>query len=91
MPAIAVFKNKLKIYIYRDDHQPPHFHAVYQNCDARVIIDSLAVKEASKGKSRIPPRIRKELLAWAKEHQLELKQAWEKIQNSEPPPRISPP
>lgn len=88
MPTVAVLRNKLKILIFWDDHDPPHFHADYQHRKAKVSIETLQVEQSANPRRRIPIRIQQEMLKWAKKHQSELMQAWEIAQDGKKPPRI---
>ena len=88
MPTVAIFTNKLKILIFWDDHNPPHFHADYQNLKAKVSIKTLDVIQSSNPRRRIPIKIQQEMLKWAKAHQSELMKAWEIAQDGKEPPRI---
>ena len=40
MPIILITKN-LKIYIYPNDHKPPHIHVVGPDCEAKISIKTL--------------------------------------------------
>ena len=40
MPVILLTKN-LKIYIYPNDHIPPHIHVVGPDCEAKINIQTL--------------------------------------------------
>lgn len=42
MPTIVKFGN-LKIQIFADDHNPPHFHVVTPDGEALVAIDTLEI------------------------------------------------
>ena len=39
MPLIDAF-NGIKIYVYYDDHPPPHIHAKYNEFEMQIIIKS---------------------------------------------------
>lgn len=69
MPKLAEFFG-IAIYIYYDDHPPPHFHARYQGASARVAIDDLSVID-----SNVSPRMLNLVLQWARVHQSELRRA----------------
>lgn len=72
MPAISRFFG-IVIAMYFDDHNPPHFHARYQEHEATVSIESLAVLEGS-----LPARALRLVLGWAALHQAELARNWER-------------
>ena len=88
MPTVAVFRNKLRILIFWDDHNPPHFHADYQNLRASISIETLEVEQSTNPRRRIPIKIQQEMLKWAKAHQSELLRAWEIAQDGKRPPKI---
>lgn len=46
MPTVANFRG-ISIYIYRDDHDPPHFHAIYGDFEALIDINELKVLEGN--------------------------------------------
>jgi hypothetical protein len=48
------------IYMYYDDHPPPHFHARYGRHIAVIDIDTLAVL-----RGRLPPRALGLVIEWA--------------------------
>ena len=43
MPCISQFFG-VSIYIYYNDHAPPHFHASYAEHEAVISIDTLAIQ-----------------------------------------------
>ena len=43
MPRIATLKSGAAIYIYADDHAPPHFHVRGAESNAQIRIDDLRV------------------------------------------------
>ena len=84
MPIISEFEG-IEIYLYFDDHMPPHFHAKYSGQDALIEIENACVL-----KGAIPSNKLKMVLAWAELHKNELKQGWEKAKNLELPSKINP-
>jgi len=70
MPCISEFYGIL-IYIYWNDHQPPHFHAKYGEFEILVSINTLEVLEG-----KFPKRARAMVLEWASEHRTELVEDW---------------
>lgn len=71
MPTICMFRG-IKIYIYWNDHMPPHFHASYGASKVLVSIEDLEVLEGT-----MPSKQLKMLLGWAAFHQEELRENWE--------------
>jgi predicted metalloendopeptidase len=45
MPRIKTLECGAAIYIYADDHDPPHFHLVGPDTDANVYIETFDVYE----------------------------------------------
>lgn len=70
MPRISAFYG-IVIVMYRNDHWPPHFHALYGEYEARVDLRRLVVLSG-----RLPPRSRRLVLRWARLHQVALLANW---------------
>ncbi len=66
MPEIALFFG-IRVTMYYDDHNPPHFHAEYNGNKALVEIN-----EARVIKGALPSKQLKLILAWCVLHQDEL-------------------
>ena len=84
MPEISRFYGII-ISMYYDDHNPPHFHARYGKDKAVIEIASIRLLEG-----RIPPRVLGLIVEWTVQHQLELMDNWNTMQNDEPPRKIRP-
>lgn len=84
MPCISEFYGIL-IYIYWNDHQPPHFHAKYGEFEILVDIRTLDVLEG-----KFPKRAKALVLEWAAEHKAELMEDWELCQSKQHPNKIAP-
>ena len=84
MPEISVFFG-IHITMYYDDHNPPHFHAEYQ--DYKAIIN---IKEAQVDKGCLPSKQLKFVLAWCEIHKDELLENWELAMNDEKLNKIAP-
>jgi hypothetical protein len=82
MPTIAVVDG-VKIQMFYEDHDPPHFHAAMGGREMLVTIASLDVIRGS-----LPPASQRRVLAWAGQHQAQLALNWVRCQNVEPPERI---
>ncbi len=84
MPKISQFFG-IAIYMYYDDHAPPHFHARYGGGDSLFEIDSgeLLGGEAS-------PRVRRLVTEWAAEHRAELRRQWDLARQKHPLEWIAP-
>jgi hypothetical protein len=70
MPEICRFLGVV-ITMYFNDHNPPHFHARYEDFRAIIAIDSLELREGTP-----PPRVLGFVMEWAKLHQAELSASW---------------
>lgn len=86
MPTISMFFGIIiRMYCSPGEHNPPHFHAYYQNY--RAIID-INTGEVSGGK--LPSKQTKLVLAWAEIHKEELLADWELASKGELPFSIEP-
>lgn len=84
MPEISLFLG-IRITMYYDDHNPPHFHAEYAGQTALVDIqDGYVISGA------LPGRQLKFVLAWAELHKDELMQNWELAKAQRPLNAVSP-
>ncbi|NJL26990.1 MAG: DUF4160 domain-containing protein [Thermoanaerobaculia bacterium] len=84
MPRISQFFGVI-IAIYYRDHAPPHFHAIYQENEALISIETLEVVRGS-----LPRRAMGLVLEWAFAHRDELRLNWEKAQSGAPVEPIEP-
>ena len=84
MPIISDFLG-IVIYMYFNEHNPPHFHAKYNEFRAEILIDSLAVKEGI-----LPPRILGLVIEWAELHKEELMENWNSLEKTGEHKRINP-
>jgi hypothetical protein len=84
MPEISRFLG-IVIKMFVDDHNPPHFHAIYGDVEALVEIRALSVFAG-----RLPPRVLGLVLEWAALHQEELLTDWGRAQRHNPLVRIDP-
>ena len=84
MPKISEFFG-ISIYVYWDDHPPPHFHARYGGEKASIGIEDLTVL-----RGRLAPRALGLVMEWASLHQEELREVWRKASEHEPPGEIEP-
>ena len=66
MPEICRFYG-IVITMYWNDHNPPHFHAIYGEFKATIDIRSLSISEGS-----LPRRASQLVLDWPELHQQEL-------------------
>lgn len=70
MPQISFFRG-IKVMMYYDDHNPPHFHAEYAGHKCLVDIQNGCVIEGA-----FPARQLKLILAWNELHRDELMNNW---------------
>ena len=76
MPEISRFLG-IVIYMYFNEHNPPHFHAEYNEYKAAIEIESLGLM-----KGKLPPKVMSLVVEWAQNHQEELMKNWNTIQNT---------
>ena len=84
MPLIALFYG-IRVTMYYDDHNPPHFHAEYNGYSALIEISKARVI-----KGNLPSRQLKLILAWCVLHQDELMQNWELAKDDKELNKINP-
>lgn len=78
MPRVSQFFG-IVIYMYYNDHMPPHFHAEYGEHEAIYEIDTLDVT-----RSDLPRRAHALVLEWATLHRNELRDDWERARTEKP-------
>jgi hypothetical protein len=71
--------------MYFDDHNPPHFHALYAGNEVEINIATLDVTQG-----RIPKRALGMVLEWAAIHQLDLQANWNRLHSDQPAEKIAP-
>lgn len=84
MPEISRFFG-IVIKMFYNDHLPAHFHAEYEEHEALIEIDTLAVYRGD-----LPRRALALVLEWAALHRAQLKQDWDLARTGQPPERIAP-
>ncbi|MBN2579899.1 MAG: DUF4160 domain-containing protein [Pirellulales bacterium] len=86
MPTISMFYGiVVRMYCDKSEHNPPHFHAYYQEHSAVVDINSGEIIHGS-----LPPKQSKLVIAWAELHREELLADWQLAANGELPFKIDP-
>ena len=83
MPCISSFYGFL-IYMYGDDHSPPHFHVNYGGEQSVIDFEGNIIEE------ELPPNKQKLVTAWAEIHKDELIVNWELAKNKESLVKILP-
>ena len=71
MPEISRFFG-IRIAMFFEEHNPPHFHAQYQNFKAIYAINTGARME-----EKMPPKLEKVIANWAQKYRKELLENWE--------------
>lgn len=67
MPEISRFLGII-IRMFYNEHNPPHFHAVYNEHQAEIDIKTLEIIDGT-----LPKRVRNLVIEWAIEHREELR------------------
>ena len=70
MPAISQFYG-LTVKLYLGDHEPAHFHVLYDDHEALFAIDSLEMM-----RGELPRRAVPMVLEWATAHREDLRAGW---------------
>jgi hypothetical protein len=83
MPEISKFYGII-IYMYIDDHNPPHFHVWYDDYQAEITIKEGIVR------GEMPRRALRLVFEWLDLHRDELMENWERLSNSEAAKKIDP-
>lgn len=84
MPEISRFLGII-IYMYFNDHDPPHFHARYNEFRGKLTINELQLIEG-----RLPKRVLALVLEWANNNRTELLENWETLKKEGKYKRIKP-
>ena len=71
MPTICRFYGIL-IQMYYDDHNPPHFHAIYGKYKAVISIQDFAILEGD-----LPPKAVGLVMEWGRAHKNDLLKEWD--------------
>ena len=84
MPEISLFYG-IRITMYWNEHNPPHFHVEYADYKATVLIQESVVN-----RGYLPSKQLKLVLAWCEIHKDDLMQNWELSRQSKPMKSIDP-
>lgn len=79
MPEVSRFYGIVVRMYSGGEHPPPHFHVQYGEQRATISIDAFDILEGG-----LPARARKLVHEWARLHQHELRENWERAQTHEP-------
>ncbi|MDQ1301701.1 MAG: hypothetical protein QG637_1623 [Chloroflexota bacterium] len=86
MPSLSMFYGIIiRMYYAPGEHNPPHFHAYYNEYKATIGLDTLEVLEGS-----LPRKQLCLVQAWAELHADELRADWRLAMSGETPYKISP-
>ncbi len=84
MPEISRFLG-IKIYMYFNEHVPPHFHVEYNNHKASIDINSLGVIDG-----KVPSKVLGLVVEWAEDNHNELLANWFSMQTTGEYKKIKP-
>ncbi len=84
MPEISRFLG-IVIRMFAAEHNPPHFHAVYNEYEAQISINPLEIINGE-----LPPRIHGIVIEWDSINQKSLLSNWESLQNNQQIKKIKP-
>jgi hypothetical protein len=84
MPRIAVV-NGITIAMYYNDHDPPHFHAIY--AEGELLVEIIGPRIFAR-RGRVPAGIERMVLYWAAHRQAALAVCWARAHSAIPPGRI---
>ena len=84
MPRVSAFFGVV-IYMYYNDHLPPHFHAEYGEAEAVYAIDTLDTLRGG-----LPRRAHIMVVEWVLLHRDELRANWERAREQQPLDQIAP-
>ena len=84
MPELSRFLG-IAIAMYFNDHNPPHFHVIYNEYDAEIEIKNLTVLNG-----KLPARVLGIAMEWAELHKDELMDNWNLLQSGEKYNKIQP-
>lgn len=83
MPRISYFHG-ISIYMYFDDHGPPHFHALTAEHHGTFSMDGTPLA------GDLPPRSRRLVRRWASAHTADLARCWDRVSRKQDPGTIAP-
>ena len=84
MPELSRFFGII-IRMYWNDHEPPHFHALYGDHEALISLADFSIY-----RGELPKRAIALVIEWAALHREELNEDWRKARELEPLNPIAP-
>ena len=87
MPELSRFHGIIVRMFWEPDapHHRPHFHAVYQDSEVSIALDTIEVLAGG-----LPRKQQRLVEAWAELHHAELIEAWNAMLLRQPLPKIDP-
>ena len=82
MPTVSQFFG-ISVRLYYTDHPPLHVHAVYQDFEAKLAIETGEVLEG-----RLPAPVLRIAREWTRAHRAELIENWQRAREELPLERI---
>src|SRR5690606_31240661 len=86
LPRISNFGG-MTIVIYYNDHDPPHFHIIYNEIQTRIDIRNGTYL---KGNVPLPRAKEKDILYWLELHRDDMMNAWKDCMEKKQPSKILP-
>lgn len=77
MPRISFFLG-IVIYMYYDDHNPPHFHASYEGLEGVCNFEGELIK------GYLSERVQNLIKEWCGLHRKELDENWQRARENKP-------
>ena len=77
MPRISIFLG-IVVYMYYDDHNPPHFHALYEGVEALFDMEGTLLR------GDMTPRAQRLIKEWCLLHKAELLDNWHRAKEDKP-------
>ncbi len=77
MPRISMFFG-ITVYMYYDDHNPPHFHASYEGLEAMFGFDGNLLR------GNISAKAKSLVKEWCGAHKEELNENWKRAMENKP-------
>ncbi|KPL59208.1 DUF4160 domain-containing protein [Rossellomorea vietnamensis] len=86
MPKISEFGG-ISIYLYYNDHDPPHFHVIYSELRTRI---EIMTGEYLREDKPLPRTKEKDVIMWLDIHKGDMIKAWYECRCKEAPRKIPP-
>jgi hypothetical protein len=71
--------------MFYNEHNPPHFHAIYNDYEAEMDIQTLEIIAGD-----LPKKVRNLVMEWAIDHRDELMEDWNLLRDKKKPKVIAP-